>query len=80
MKTKLNRSPKCRAYNILMDDEADKLHREIMRDFRSRGVENPRSSSSATTVFARGEFAHQHNFCLLEHVCDEYETRMGLAA
>jgi hypothetical protein len=78
MKVKIISNPKCRAYAVLMDDEADRLHRAIFDDFRTRGIKRPRSTSYTSTVFKDGEFAHQHNFSLVEEVCDEYETRMGM--
>jgi hypothetical protein len=80
MQVKTISNPKCRTYSVLMDDEADKLHREIVREFRTRGVANPRSTSTATSTFRGGAYMHQHSFSLVEEVCDEYETRMGMTA
>lgn len=79
MQTKTLQHSKARAYTILMDDEAWALHATIIADFGQRGIPTPGGFSSVNLKkFGYGALSNQVGFCLLEELCDEYETRMGL--
>lgn len=81
MQTKTLQHSKARAYTILMDDEAYALHLAIIADFKQRVIPTPGDFSSVNLKkFSYGALSNQVGFCLLEELCDEYETRMGLNA
>lgn len=71
---------KCRAYDLILDDEKADRHFTLILDFIRRGVVSPRAGGSGPLLDGNKVVPgmSQMVFFLAEEVADEYEREMGI--
>lgn len=77
MKLEINTNLKCRAFDIVMDDEMHERHYALIFEFLERHIHSPRGGSSGPAFDQGKRIGSRVVFYLAEEVADEYLERMS---
>jgi len=77
MTLEFNLNLKCRALDIVMDDELAERHYALQFEFLDRGIHNPRGGSVGPAFKDRKRIGSRMVFYLAEEFADEYVERIS---